>query len=122
MACNRGSRAHGGSKWRRFQCQGRNISGYGDTMLKRLDGGDAPGRTGVMTTSIWNANTQDVNPVGNMKGKTVFIAGSSRGIGKAIALRMARDGANVVITGKTDAPHPTLPGTWWDSLASLLLG
>jgi citronellol/citronellal dehydrogenase len=46
-----------------------------------------------------------------LKGKTVFIAGGSRGIGLAIALRVARDGANVVIAAKTGEPHPTLAGT-----------
>ncbi len=44
-------------------------------------------------------------------GSTVFITGATRGIGRAIALRCARDGANVVITGKTDKPHPQLKGT-----------
>jgi len=43
--------------------------------------------------------------------KTVFITGASRGIGEAIAVRAARDGANVVIAAKTDKPHPKLPGT-----------
>lgn len=47
----------------------------------------------------------------SVHGKTIFITGSSRGIGREIALRCARDGANVVITGKTVAPHPKLPGT-----------
>ncbi len=46
-----------------------------------------------------------------LKGKTVFITGSSRGIGKAIGLAAARDGANVVITGKSEVPNPKLPGT-----------
>ena len=46
-----------------------------------------------------------------LSGKTVLITGASRGIGKAIALRCARDGANVVVTGKTEDPHPKLPGT-----------
>ena len=41
----------------------------------------------------------------------MFITGASRGIGKAIALRAARDGANVVIAAKTAEPHPKLPGT-----------
>ena len=43
--------------------------------------------------------------------RTLFITGGSRGIGKAIALRAARDGANVVVAAKTDTPHPKLPGT-----------
>ena len=46
-----------------------------------------------------------------LKGKTLFITGGSRGIGLAIALRAARDGANVSIAAKTDKPHPKLPGT-----------
>ncbi len=47
----------------------------------------------------------------SLKGKTLFITGSSRGIGKAIAIRAANDGANIVIASKTDTPHPKLPGT-----------
>jgi citronellol/citronellal dehydrogenase len=47
----------------------------------------------------------------DLKGKTLFISGGSRGIGLAIALRAARDGANVVIAAKTTEPHPKLPGT-----------
>jgi len=47
----------------------------------------------------------------NLKGKTLFITGASRGIGKAIALRAARDGANIAIAAKTDTPHPKLAGT-----------
>ena len=46
-----------------------------------------------------------------LNGKTLFITGASRGIGKAIALRAAADGANVVIAAKTVEPHPKLPGT-----------
>lgn len=46
-----------------------------------------------------------------LKGKTIFISGGSRGIGEAIALRCAREGANIVIASKTAEPHPTLPGT-----------
>ena len=46
-----------------------------------------------------------------LKGKTIFITGASRGIGREIALRCARDGANVVVTGKTARPHPKLAGT-----------
>jgi citronellol/citronellal dehydrogenase len=46
-----------------------------------------------------------------LRGKTLFITGASRGIGLAIALAAARDGANVAIAAKTEAPHPKLPGT-----------
>jgi citronellol/citronellal dehydrogenase len=47
----------------------------------------------------------------DLKGKTLFISGGSRGIGLAIALRAAQDGANVIIAAKTAEPHPKLPGT-----------
>ncbi|HEX9810625.1 MAG TPA: NAD(P)-dependent oxidoreductase, partial [Burkholderiales bacterium] len=47
----------------------------------------------------------------DLRGKTLFVTGASRGIGKAIGLRAARDGANVVIAAKTAEPHPKLPGT-----------
>lgn len=47
----------------------------------------------------------------SLRGKTLFITGASRGIGKAIALRAARDGANIAIAAKTTQPHPKLPGT-----------
>ncbi len=46
-----------------------------------------------------------------LNGKTIFITGASRGIGKALAIRAGADGANVVITGKTSDPHAKLPGT-----------
>jgi citronellol/citronellal dehydrogenase len=47
----------------------------------------------------------------SLRGKTLFITGASRGIGLAIALRAARDGANIAIAAKTQTPHPKLPGT-----------
>jgi citronellol/citronellal dehydrogenase len=47
----------------------------------------------------------------SLSGKTLFITGASRGIGLAIGLRAARDGANVAIAAKTTEPHPKLPGT-----------
>src|SRR5687767_8986004 len=47
----------------------------------------------------------------DLSGKTLFVTGASRGIGKAIALRAARDGANIVVVAKTTEPHPKLPGT-----------
>jgi citronellol/citronellal dehydrogenase len=46
-----------------------------------------------------------------LQGKTLFITGASRGIGKAIGLRAAKDGANVIIAAKTTEAHPKLPGT-----------
>jgi citronellol/citronellal dehydrogenase len=46
-----------------------------------------------------------------LRDKTLFITGASRGIGKAIAVRAAQDGANVAIAAKTAEPHPKLPGT-----------
>jgi len=49
--------------------------------------------------------------VNTLKNQTVFITGASRGIGRAIALACARQGANVVIAAKSDTPHPKLPGT-----------
>lgn len=48
---------------------------------------------------------------GKLAGRTAFITGASRGIGLAIALKLARDGANIVIAAKTAEPHPKLPGT-----------
>jgi citronellol/citronellal dehydrogenase len=47
----------------------------------------------------------------SLKGKTIFITGASRGIGREIALKCARDGANIVVAAKTVEPHPRLPGT-----------
>ncbi len=54
-----------------------------------------------------------------LRDKTLFITGASRGIGKAIALRAARDGANVVIAAKTAEPHPRLPGTIYTAAAEI---
>ena len=52
-----------------------------------------------------------VEPPQALAGRTLFITGASRGIGLAIGLRAARDGANVAIAAKTTEPHPKLPGT-----------
>jgi citronellol/citronellal dehydrogenase len=54
-----------------------------------------------------------------LQGKTLLITGASRGIGKAIALRAARDGANIVVVAKTDEPHPKLPGTVHTAVAEI---
>ncbi len=46
----------------------------------------------------------------DLKDRTLFISGGSRGIGLAIAMRAAQDGANIIIAAKTAEPHPKLPG------------
>ncbi|XP_074023032.1 hydroxysteroid dehydrogenase-like protein 2 isoform X3 [Numenius arquata] len=56
---------------------------------------------------------------GKLAGCTLFITGASRGIGKAIALKAAKDGANIVIAAKTAEPHPTLPGTIYTAAAEI---
>ena len=55
----------------------------------------------------------------DLKGKTLFITGASRGIGLAIAKRAARDGANIVIAAKTTEPNPKLPGTIHSAAAEI---
>jgi citronellol/citronellal dehydrogenase len=54
-----------------------------------------------------------------LKDKTLFITGASRGIGLAIALAAARDGANIAIAAKTQTPHPKLPGTIHSAAAEI---
>jgi len=54
-----------------------------------------------------------------LEGKTLFITGASRGIGKAIALRAAQDGANIVVVAKTIRQHPQLPGTIFTAVAEI---
>jgi citronellol/citronellal dehydrogenase len=55
----------------------------------------------------------------HLRGKTMFVTGGSRGIGLAIALRAARDGANVAIAAKTVEPHPKLEGTIHTAVAAI---
>ena len=55
----------------------------------------------------------------HLRDKTLVITGASRGIGKAIALRAARDGANVAVVAKTAEPHPTLPGTVYSAVEEI---
>lgn len=55
----------------------------------------------------------------SLKGKTLFITGASRGIGKAIGLAAAREGANVVVAAKSSVPNPKLPGTIHDAAAEI---
>jgi len=57
--------------------------------------------------------------MGTLHKKTLFITGGSRGIGLAIALRAARDGANIAIAAKTSDPHPKLPGTIYTAAAEI---
>lgn len=55
----------------------------------------------------------------SLAGKTLFITGASRGIGLAIALRAARDGANIAIAAKSSVPNPKLPGTIHSAAAEI---
>jgi len=70
-----------------------------------------------MTVPQWATHIVDpvdkknLLPDRTLKGKTLFITGASRGIGLAIALRAAKDGANIVIAAKTESDNPKLPGT-----------
>ncbi|XP_011141140.2 hydroxysteroid dehydrogenase-like protein 2 isoform X1 [Harpegnathos saltator] len=56
---------------------------------------------------------------GKLAGRTIFITGASRGIGKSIALKAAKDGANVVIAAKTAEKHPKLPGTIYTTASEI---
>jgi citronellol/citronellal dehydrogenase len=56
----------------------------------------------------------------NLKNKTLFITGASRGIGKAIAIKAARDGANIAVVAKTKEPNPKLPGTVYTAVDEIV--
>lgn len=58
-----------------------------------------------------NISTESKSMTNTLAGKTLFITGASRGIGREIALKAARDGANIIVAAKTSTPHPKLPGT-----------
>ena len=62
--------------------------------------------------ALGGLNPKLASKEGSLKGKTVLISGGSRGIGLAIGIRAARDGANVVIAAKTVTPHPKLEGSY----------
>ncbi len=62
---------------------------------------------------------KDGDTMSDLRNKTLFITGSSRGIGKAIALRAAADGANIAVIGKTAQPHPKLPGTVYSAVEEI---
>jgi len=55
----------------------------------------------------------------SLAGKRIFVTGGSRGIGLAIALKAARDGAHIAIAAKTTDPHPKLPGTIYSAATEI---
>jgi citronellol/citronellal dehydrogenase len=90
-------------------CAGKGVDQDFDYSKRQASSADDKGRIG--TGSIWHPDCQVLDCAGSLKGKTLFITGGSRGIGFAMARRAAKDGANVAIAAKTEAEHPTLPGT-----------
>ena len=76
--------------------------------LQSLNNQFAPAKTAWVLKNVENLEFESV---GDLKGKTIFMSGGSRGIGLAILLRAAKDGANVCIAAKTVTPHPKLEGT-----------
>lgn len=71
--------------------------------------------------SLLISNRLIIVKIRKLAGRTLFITGASRGIGKAIALKAAKDGANVVIAAKTAEPHPKLPGTIYSAAEESML-
>ncbi len=80
------------------------LLGHGGPTLSRAD---QACKSGSLQTSPSDIHAS----MSSLAGKTLFITGASRGIGLAIALRAAQDGAKIAIAAKTSDPHPTLPGT-----------
>ena len=76
---------------------------------RRLDASTLRRRTGQ----------EEADDPPSLAGRTIFISGASRGIGLAIALRAARDGANVALVAKTAEPHPKLEGTVHTAAAAI---
>src|SRR5438105_4356631 len=75
------------------------------------------GETGSVAEAPQEAGSQ--SSARTLRDRTVFITGASRGIGLAIALRAARDGANIVIAAKSTEEHPKLPGTIYTAAAEI---
>src|SRR5271166_707941 len=76
------------------------------------------GKTGLKLGHTCSTRRQEGRQM-SLKGKTLFISGASRGSGLAIALRAARDGANVALIAKTAEPHPNLEGTVYTAAAQI---
>mmetsp|Transcript_77197 Transcript_77197/g.153079 ORF Transcript_77197/g.153079 Transcript_77197/m.153079 type:complete len:347 (+) Transcript_77197:76-1116(+) len=90
-------------------CAAKGVDKDWDMSTRQASGAEDKGRIGA--DSVWHPDSQVLDGAGSLKGKTLFITGGSRGIGFAMARRAARAGANVAIAAKTEAEHPTLPGT-----------
>ena len=88
------------------------VAGKTGSYRRALAGISAMGRqSGLGTPDGCPSSPDRTQAMTTLAGKTLFITGASRGIGLAIALRAARDGANIVIAAKSDVPNPKLRGT-----------
>jgi citronellol/citronellal dehydrogenase len=79
--------------------------------LQRISNHIAPAATAGWTAVYKSDEPQPAMPHRSLRGLTLFITGASRGIGLAIALRAAKDGANIVIAAKSETEDPRIPGT-----------
>lgn len=79
--------------------------------IKQVDSHFQEKAVGGSAWVLKNIQTFQFKKIGDLKGKTIFISGASRGIGLSIVMRAARDGANIAIAAKTVKPHPKLEGT-----------